>query len=357
MKILFVTGNSYLPQSHGGAKSSTDQLCHALLDRGHEVAVLCGLLNGGQLALRSRMKAKINGWLRGSKVSRDTGLGYPVWRAWAPWESVEYVTGMERPDLVAVMAVSTVRMALAAKLTRTPILIDLQDVEFDQHDGPFEALGDVPCVANSRFTAQRYRESFGVNPAVIYPVISRDKYHTPTTRENVTLINPVPRKGSDLALQIARLCPEIPFSFVEGWRLSAEKRRDLARQLADLPNVTFSPSQDDMRKVYGKCRILLAPSVWEEAFGRVVTEAQINGIPVVASTRGGLPEAVGEGGVLLAPDGPVTEWVTAIRELWSNDGYYTRLSAAALLHSSQPEFTFDSQVDAWERAMIAARGQ
>ena len=48
-----------------------------------------------------------------------------------------------------------------------------------------------------------------------------------------------------------------------------------------LPERYVFASRGDMRSVYAKCRILLAPSVWEEAYGRVVTEAQISGIPVV----------------------------------------------------------------------------
>lgn len=354
MRILFITGNRYLPQVHGGSQSSTDQLCRALLDRGHGVAVLCSLAQGGLFALWSRVKMQINNRLRGRKLSRDTRFGYPVWRAWFPWEAVEYVAGKERPDLIVVLAISPVRMALAARAAQIPILITLEDVLFDEHGGPFEALGNIPCVANSHFTAQRYRESYGVNPSVICPIISKGKYRTPTTRENVTFINPVPGKGSDLALRIARLCPEIPFSFVEGWPLSDYQRRDLTQQLSALPNVTLSPSQDDMRKVYGKCKILLVPSLYEEGYGRVATEAQINGIPVVASTRGGLPEAVGPGGILLNPDGPVDEWATAIRKLWQNSKHYAELSAAALTHASRLETSSDYQIDAWVRAMLAA---
>jgi glycosyltransferase involved in cell wall biosynthesis len=33
------------------------------------------------------------------------------------------------------------------------------------------------------------------------------------------------------------------------------------------------------------------PSVWNEAWGAVITEAQLRGIPVIASDAGGIPEA------------------------------------------------------------------
>ena len=41
----------------------------------------------------------------------------------------------------------------------------------------------------------------------------------------------------------------------------------------------------------GHTRILLVPSLWGEAFGLVVVEAMLRGIPVLASNVGGLVEA------------------------------------------------------------------
>ena len=54
----------------------------------------------------------------------------------------------------------------------------------------------------------------------------------------------------------------------------------------------------DMRSVYRDTKVLLVPSQWLETWGRVATEAQFSGIPVLASRSGALPEAVGPGGIL-----------------------------------------------------------
>jgi hypothetical protein len=43
MNVLFIILHKYLPQMHGGMQSSTDELCHGLIGRGHRVAVLAGL--------------------------------------------------------------------------------------------------------------------------------------------------------------------------------------------------------------------------------------------------------------------------------------------------------------------------
>ena len=109
-----------------------------------------------------------------------------------------------------------------------------------------------------------------------------------------------------------------------------------------------------MKKIYGKSKILLAPSIWEEAYGRVATEAQLSGIPVIASARGGLPEAVGPGGLLIDPDGPIEAWVAAIRLLWDDRAHYVELASKAMSHATRPELSFDHQVEAWERTLAEA---
>lgn len=198
MRILFVTAHLYLPQMYGGLQTDTDQLCHALMRRGHKVGVLCGITDPFLTGRTSRLKMRIWKGLSGCKVSRDSGLGYPVWRTWFPWEGVEYVAKEQAPDLIIVLSVYPVRMALAAKMTKIPILMRLLDVEFKQHGGPFEDLGDVPCIANSHFTAEKYRHAYGVNPIVIYPFILAEMYKTTTTRKNVTFINPIQSKAEIL---------------------------------------------------------------------------------------------------------------------------------------------------------------
>jgi len=338
-------------------QSSANELCIALKHRGHRVAVLVGFKPAGLVGWKSRIRMAVNQRLSGCEVSRDSVSEYPVWRAWLPWEALDYVADQEQPELIVTMSGAPVRMALAAKRTHIPILMRLQNVEFHLLGGRFGDLGSVPCVANSRFTADKYRAAFGINPRVIYPFISAGRYRTKRTKENVTFINPLPIKGSDIALGIARLCPEIPFAFVESWQLFPENRHYLMKELRALPNVTFLPPQNDMRAVYRKCCILLAPSVWEEAYGRVATEAQISGIPVVASSRGGLPEAVGAGGILLDPEQPIADWAAAVRKLWQDERHYDELSAAALAHAERREISSAYQIGAWESAMMTACGQ
>ncbi len=89
-------------------------------------------------------------------------------------------------------------------------------------------------------------------------------------------------------------------------------------------------------------RILLVPSVTQEASARVVAEALVNGIPVIASERGGLPENCGRGGFIIPlPDSVTTKsihpvdaltvrpWIDIILSLYQNPNAYKRASFRA----------------------------
>lgn len=64
---------------------------------------------------------------------------------------------------------------------------------------------------------------------------------------------------------------------------------------------------------------------------------------MLASDRGGLPEAVGPGGVLLDPEKP-ERWIDAVRRLWYDKSYYSKLSTAAAAYSTRPEIDPEVQV-------------
>ena len=57
------------------------------------------------------------------------------------------------------------------------------------------------------------------------------------------------------------------------------------------PNVCLLEPDANVDAIYARTRILLAPSLWAEAFGLVVVEAALRGIPCITSDAGGLPEA------------------------------------------------------------------
>lgn len=110
--------------------------------------------------------------------------------------------------------------------------------------------------------------------------------------EFITLINPHPMKGIRVFEAVAQRMPTVPFLVVQGWPYPP-------RYETSLDNIRVMPFKHDMRLVWRQTKLLSVPSLCNEAFGRVVVEAMLNGIPVIAHNKGGLPEASGSAAVLI----------------------------------------------------------
>lgn len=162
-------------------------------------------------------------------------------------------------------------------------------------------------LAVSEFVRARAPHAAGTRLAVVYPPFAPPG---PSTDENrsasVLTINPVPAKGSELLHQLIRLMPEQHFTLVEGWW-------DTAADFAAHSNVTYVPRVYNMGPLYRSHRLVLVPSVVEDAFPRVIIEAALHGIPSIGTDRGGIPEAIGDAGIVLPGAAAPETWARVIR--------------------------------------------
>jgi glycosyltransferase involved in cell wall biosynthesis len=72
---------------------------------------------------------------------------------------------------------------------------------------------------------------------------------------------------------------------------------------------------DQLRQLRRRAAMTLVPSRWEEPCPYAVLDALADGVPVLASDRGGMPELVGREHVL--PPSDTDAWTRAIAELWT----------------------------------------
>ena len=215
----------------------------------------------------------------------------------------------------------------------------VHDAEFDPAE--LRAIVEMGCtlVASSHFLADKALAATGQSAHVVHPPMALFFGERGDPDGYVTLINANKVKGLDNFLEIARRLPQVRFLLQESWKLKDDALAALQARLKDLPNVTFLHRVSDMRQVYRQTRLLLAPSIWEEGFGMVAVEAQSCGIPVIASVRGGLPESVGNGGLLIKDYKNVDAWVTAVESVLGDQTRYAALSEQALAHAGSGDFS------------------
>lgn len=79
--------------------------------------------------------------------------------------------------------------------------------------------------------------------------------------------------------------------------------KTLTRRFSLNYNVEFSGFRHDVETILSQAKVLVAPSLIDEAFGRVVVEAAACGVPVVAAEVGGFQEIIDNGrdGLLIPP--------------------------------------------------------
>ena len=331
MRILFLTNHTYLPERAGGSEQSTHEMALTLQQLGDQVAVLSRLGRWKSwTGLRGRL-CDAAGYF-----PRDRRLGYLVYRSRALQRDLLGVINHVRPDVAVVQAGKPLEIAEALSKLSVPTVVHLRDLQFDELGGDPRCDPAIRFIANSKFPAEAFQRKFPIPARVIHNIVLREQYMTERSGNLVTFVNPNPKKGLELAFQVAEQLPQIGFQFVEGWPMDSETRRTLQSRAAAAGNIAWRRRTRDMRDIYRRTRVLLVPSQWEEAWGRVVTEAQISGIPVLASNRGGLPESVGPGGLLL-PHDDLAQWCQVVEDVWCNETTWQRLAERAMEHSRRAD--------------------
>lgn len=177
----------------------------------------------------------------------------------------------------------------------------------------------------------------------------------------VTMINPSVMKGGAIFLQIANVSrPRLP----ETLFLAVESRGDqheLERQVngaKQINNLWWVQRQKNIKALYERVSVLVVPSIYFEAAGRVIAEAQLAGIPVIATNNGGIPEIMNGGGRLFdIPESvhqnaftvpkpeELKEWVDHLERLLTDDKFYTASCKAALKAAEKfSEATIDQEI-------------
>lgn len=155
-------------------------------------------------------------------------------------------------------------------------------------------------IANSLWMKKKLIEKFDVNESKVivkYPDIDENElkslYASGVKKSlAVVMIGSEHVKGIEVFIELAFKFPKEIFYIYSKYSIKEK-----------LPiNVQVFQWSNDRSEPYRQAKVIIVPSIWNEAFGRVAAEAKVLGIPVLVSGVGGLPEAVNYDSNLIAID-------------------------------------------------------
>lgn len=366
MRILLAQNSLYFP-SHGGGDKSNRLLMEALAARGHQGLVVArtaafgpGELERlvGELTARSvRTRLLEAGVVAFDRAGVDVRVAanHPNLRQYFAGQIAAFapdviLASTDDPAQLLLEAALRADRARVVYLARATLALPFgPDCAFPS-EAKTAALRQVDgAVGVSQYVADYMRRWGGIN-AVHVPISLLEPGPYPAVgrfdNEFVTLVNPCAVKGITIFTALAERMPEVAFAAVPTW---GSNENDLAA-LKRHPNIHILEPADQIDPILERTRVLLVPSLWAEARSRIVVEAMLRGVPVIASNVGGIPEAklgvdyllpvrpieryqprLDERMVPVAevPEQDIGPWLEALRRLVSDRQHWEALSRAS----------------------------
>lgn len=392
-KVLFLS-ESCLFDSKSGAAQSVRAMLRSLAEAGWDArSVTMTLCDGEAEQSLSALHADLSDGLEPGETGMisEAGVTHELLAARSsrhaalrPWEMRRYMDqARERlaafaPDIVLTYSSDALRpLLLEAQQRGARTAFYVANPGYAQREGFAFRFVDA-FLMPSQAMVDLYKDKLGIEGRVLRGCVAqpfdgarnRDPARIAKRIERyVTMINPNPAKGGlfflNLAAQVKAMAPEIRFRAVES-RWARSNWETLQVPTEHLDAIDWYPNTPDMRGVYSEAALLITPSLWFEASGRVIPEAQLSGVPVLATRSGGIPEQMGEGGFLFdtpagmaenyfatPPTEAVQHWAKFVTVLMRDDSIYARAVDLALKASQEhaPEARAGQIVGAFEEIL------
>ena len=369
-KILFASRHFYLDQSNG-ASISTRSLLLELVKKRWNVKTFCGFQQDyfrptsieTELAKHELQLQRTWGSNEGRIVSfKDYGISSLVYisssdsfEADAPSGSnylqmFKCVCEQFRPDVLVTYGGTSIGKGLLriAHAFDIKTVVTLHNLAY--WDPAYFQYVDLVFVP-SMYARNVYKQRLGIDSVAIPPLITRKKISCNSFefphKNYVLFVNPSIGKGlgvfARVVKEIWRIRPEIKFMVMEGSCDAEYCATMIGDFLKGVENVEFIGNTPFPDLWFEFARLTIYPSLCPETYGRAAAESMMAGTPVVASTRGALPEVVQDAGALLPIDDHLTPdkfiipekeevwpWIETILRIFDDQQYYTELKRRGL---------------------------
>ena len=133
----------------------------------------------------------------------------------------------------------------------------------------------------------------------------------------IAVVGVTPEKGYEF---YKRLLPHLQESWPDA-HVDVYGGGSYAEALGEFNNATWR-GHTSVEDVFSKCDVHVLTVASTGSWGRVINEAGLFGVPSVTIDIGSQPEAVGDGGIVVAKDGSLDDWVSAIKDTYENREEY-----------------------------------
>jgi surfactin synthase thioesterase subunit/glycosyltransferase involved in cell wall biosynthesis len=306
MRILLAQNSLYYP-AHGGGDKSNRLLIEALASRGHECRAVARISVFGareqEQYLQSLAERGVTPRSAAGGVVVFTRGGVEVHVAANASLRATFAGQVDAfaPEVILVSTDDPAQLLLEAALRSPARVVYLARATLALPFGPDCAFPSEAkteriracdaVVGVSQYVAHYMRKYAGM-AAVHVPISLLEPEEWPDLgrfdNEFVTFVNPCAVKGISIFLALADAFPRSAFAAVPTWGTNQQDRASLEVRT----NVTLLQPVDDINQLLARTRVLLVPSLWAEARSRIILEAMLRGVPVMAAEVGGIPEAM-----------------------------------------------------------------
>jgi glycosyltransferase involved in cell wall biosynthesis len=178
------------------------------------------------------------------------------------------------------------------------------------------------------------RNDFDVH-AVYWPPFINVKRYRARKKDNKSIgfYSAGPHKGDKLFNKLIEKMPHIEFVVIG---------RNYNLDSTIIPkNLKYMGDITDPRLFYKEISLLVVPSLIAEGYPRVIMEASSNGIPTIANKVGGIPECLGDGGIMIdieqSENKIVDQYISTINKLLSDPREYAKYSEKAIKRTAEYE--------------------
>lgn len=338
------------PRAYGGIQRVAYDVATGLASRGHHVTVFCS--GDSTLAGKNLLRIASAPWSTIEHPEENRAWEYrQIEEVWQRQKEFDVIHFHYEPAVLRFHDINGLAIDFASQFSTPTVFTFHNATRVPEHIQYYQSSA-FPLTTYFVFISRNQQEPLAFLPRsrVIYNGIDTEGYSLGNTKESSLLFlgRMSPEKGILQAIEVAKKSNR---TLRIAARVDSPDRvfyETSVKPLIDGHDICFVGEVEGMKKtrLYQEAAAFLMPIQWDEPFGLVMVEALACGTPVIAFSRGSVPEIIQDGvnGYIVET---VDQMVEAVHKI-------SRIQPADCRSSVQERFNVTAMVDGYERILSEA---